>query len=201
MELDELQSNWANLTSAMASQQNINKKVTMELADLKFKNKWNAIAWPEFAGGLICALSALLIAKNFSDLSNFQLRVFGLASIIFLLIIPLLSYVSLQLLKQQKPGELAYLQSLKAFSGKQLTFVKMQGIISRLSIFLLIVFIPAFTKISTKTDISSRLTYWLLILPLCAVFFFIASKKVKKHYAGTATKMEALFHDNEKEGS
>ncbi|MBL0337240.1 MAG: hypothetical protein IPP73_18470 [Chitinophagaceae bacterium] len=96
MELDELKSAWETLSIKLDKQQKLNSKLIEQMTNLKYKNRLNTIARPEFTSGIICFIMAVVLILNFGTFNTLLLQIFGGLSVLFLIVLPVLSFKSIQ---------------------------------------------------------------------------------------------------------
>ena len=197
MELDGLKSSWETLSRKMEKQQQLNAKLIEQMTNQNYKHRLNNIARPEFIGSIICFIFAIALVYNFNTLNTLLLQICGGFSILFLILLPLLSLRSIRGLQTINMTLSTYKNTLKEFAIQKIRFQKIQ----KLNVFLSFIFIISFAPVSVKLiagkDISQNITLWLTVLPANVIVLFFVSRWVLKHYNNTLKKGEELLTEIE----
>ena len=197
MELDELKSSWETLSKKMEKQQQLNSKLIEQMTNQNYKNRLNNIARPEFIGSIICFIMAIALVWNFSTLNTLLLQICGGFSVLFLIVIPVLSLQSIRGLQTINMSLPTYKNTLKEFAVQKIRFQKIQKLNVILSFIFIVTFAPVSVKLIAGKDISQNITLWLTILPVSIIVLFFVSKWVLRHYNNTLTKAEELLTEIE----
>ena len=197
MELDELKSSWETLSRKMEKQQQLNAKLIEQMTNQNYKHRLNNIARPEFIGSIICFIFAIALVYNFNTLNTLLLQICGGFSILFLILLPLLSLRSIRGLQTINMTLSTYKNTLKEFAIQKIRFQKIQ----KLNVFLSFIFIISFAPVSVKLiagkDISQNIALWLTVLPANVIVLFFVSRWVLKHYNNALKKAEELLTEIE----
>lgn len=197
MELDELKSSWETLSRKMEQQQQLNAKFIEQMTNQNYKHRLNNIARPEFIGSIICFIFAIALVYNFNTLNTLLLQISGGFSVLFLIVLPVLSFQSIRGLQTINMSLPTYKNTLKEFAKQKIRFQKFQ----KLNVFLSFIFMVAFAPVSVKLlagkDIFQNSTPWFTILPASAVVLFFVSRWVLKHYNNALKKAEELLTEIE----
>jgi len=197
MELDELKSSWETLSKKMEKQQQLNSKLIEQMTNQNYKHRLNSIARPEFIASIICFIMAIALIWNFDTLNTLLLRIFGGFSILFLIVLPVLSFQSIRGLQTINMSLPTYKNSLKEFAIQKIRFRKFQKLNVFLSFIFMVVFAPVSVKVLAGKDISQNITLWLTILPVSVIALFFVSKWVLRHYNNSLKKAEELLTEIE----
>ena len=197
MELDELKSSWETLSKKMEKQQQLNSKLIEQMTNQNYKNRLNNIARPEFIGSIICFIMAIALIWNFSTLNTLLLQICGGFSVLFLIVIPVLSLQSIRGLQTINMSLPTYKNTLKEFAVQKIRFQKFQKLNVSLSFLFILAFAPVSMKLIAGKDISQNITLWLTMLPVCVIVLFFVSKWVLRHYNNTLMKAEELLTEIE----
>lgn len=197
MELDELKSSWETLSKKMEKQQQLNSKLIQQMTNQNYKNRLNHIARPEFIASIICFIMAIALIWNFDTLNTLLLQIFGGFSVLFLIVLPVLSFQSIKGLQTINMSLPTYKNTLKEFAIQKIRFQKFQKLNVFLSIIFMVVFAPVSVKVLTGKDISQNSTLWLTILPASVIVLFFVSKWVLRHYNNALRKAEELLTEIE----
>jgi hypothetical protein len=197
MELDELKSYWETLSNKMEKQQQLNSKLIQQMTNQNYKNRLNNIARPELIASIICFIMAIALIWNFDTLNTLLLRISGGFSVLFLIVLPVLSFQSIKGLQTINMSLSTYKNTLKEFATQKIRFQKFQ----KLNVFLSFIFMVAFAPVSVKMlagkDISQNITLWLTILPASAIVLFFVSRWVLRNYNNTLKEAEELLTEIE----
>ena len=197
MELDELKSSWETLSRKMEKQQLLNSKFIEQMTNQNYKSRLDNIARPEFIGSIICFIFAIVLIWNFDTLNTLILQICGGFSVLFLIVLPVLSLQSIRGLQTINMSLLTYKNTLKEFAVKKIRFQKIQ----KLNVFLSFIFMVALAPVSVKLiagkDISQNITLWLTMLPGSVIVLFFVSRWVLRHYNNTLKKAEELLMEIE----
>ena len=197
MELDELKLSWDTLTAQLEKQQKLSTRLIEQATRQNYRSSLNKIAWPEFAGSIVCLMAAILLAGNFKKLDSSLLQLFGALSLLFLIVLPVISFQSLRGLKNLNISADAYAVTIKAFADRKIRFQKLQKAAINLSYIFNIVFMPVVTRIFNGKDISHSKLFWFLMVPASSVFLCFFSKWAFRCYSRSLKQAEELLADME----
>ena len=197
MELDELKSSWEILSKKMEKQQQLNKKFIEQMTTQNYKKQLTNIARPEFIASIICFIMAIILIWNFNTFNTLLLQIFGGFSVVFLIVIPILSLQSIRGLQTINMNLPTYKSTLKEFAVQKTRFIKFQKLNVFLSYLFMIALAPVSVKLLDGKDISQNITLWLTMLPASVIVLFFVSKWVLRHYNNTLKKAEELLAEIE----
>ena len=197
MELDELKSAWETLSMKMEKQQQLNSKLIEQMTSQKYKHRLTGIARPEFFASIICFMMAIALIWNFATLNTLLLRIFGGFSVLFLVVLPVLSLQSIKGLQSINMNLPTYKDTLKEFAMQKIRFNKFQKLNIFLSFIFMVLFAPVAVKLIAGKDISLNITLWLTIIPAGVIVLFFVSRWVLGHYNSTLKKAEELLAEIE----
>lgn len=192
MELDDLKNTWQNKSDA-DSQNNLTTLIIDKMSKEKYHSKINKIAYPEIIGSCICIIAASFLALNFNKLDTIVLQAVGVAFIIILLVISILSILSLQRLPIKKDVNKPYAETLKTFATQKLAFYKLQKINMILCHLLMVTIIILLPKLFGDKDITQYKYFWLFAFSTGYSFLLFYSKFIVKFYKKTLQKTEELL--------
>ena len=92
MELHELKNEWESVTT----KHTLTTKVINQMIQKKYASKIRKIKYPELIGGIICLLSLGFVGFNFNKLDTFFFQGIGLLTMLLLIILPTISFLSLK---------------------------------------------------------------------------------------------------------
>ncbi len=194
MELDELKNTWDN-QGKKEQQSNLTIKYIDQITAEKYNAKINKIAYPEMVGSCICLLSIINIGINFYKLDTAFLQSVGILSIVVLLALSIISFLSLRHLKIPDNFSRPYAETLKIFTTKKLEFFKLQKINMTLSYLLLVTIIILISKFFNNKDITGNKYFWIFSFTFGYLFLLFVTKIVTKSYKNTLTKTEELLQE------
>lgn len=194
MELDDLKNTWDN-RSNKEQQQNLTTKLIDQMTQEKYNSKINKIAYPEIIGSVICLLATIFIGLNFYKLDTNFLQGVGVISILVLLTLSVVSFLSLRQLKITNDFSKPYAETLKIFATQQLEFYKLQKINMTLSYLLLVTVIILLSKFFSGRDITDSKYFWTFSFSFGYIFLLFFSKLVTRFYKTTLRKSEELLKE------
>lgn len=197
MELDDLKNDW-ELATYQANKQNIlTSKTITEITQKKYQSKIKKIKYSEFIGGIICLLGSSFIGINFNKLDTIFLQIVGVITILLLIIIPTLSFLSLKQLNSVDNFDKPHIETIKQFANQKLQFIKYQKINALLHYLLLVTIIILLPKFFYGKDITFNKLFWVFAFSIGYIFLIFFSKWVKKFYDTMLKKAEELLKEVE----
>ena len=194
MELDDFKNTWDNQSNE-TQQQNLTFKIIDKMTQSKYNSKINRIAYPEIIGILICLFATIFIGLNFYKLDNIFLQGVGIVSILLLLTLSVVSFLSLRQLKKTNDFTKPYAETLKIFATQKLEFYKLQKINITLSYLLLVTVIILLSKFFSGRDITDSKYFWTFSFSFGYIFLLFFSKFVTRFYKTTLRKSEELLQE------
>jgi hypothetical protein len=191
MDLEELKSSWEALSKKMEKQNTLNAKLIEQMTKRNYLDRVNKIAWPEFIGTMICFIGVIPLLGNFRKLNTPLLQVFGGLSILYMVVLPILSLRSIKALQTVNTSLTNYSNTLKEFARRKIRFQRIQKLARGLNFPFMIVFTPVAVMLFSGKDITQRSSFWLIMLPVCLLFQFFISRWVLKHYNNALLQAEA----------
>lgn len=195
MDLETLKISWEALSEKMDKQQTLNAKLIEQMTKRNYLDRVNKIAWPEFMGTMICFIGVILLLGNFKKLDTLLMQIFGGLSILYLVVLPILSLRSIKGLQSVNMNLASYANTLKEFAVKKIRFQRVQKLAMGLSFLFMIVFSPVAIMLFTGKDITQRSSFWLVMLPVCLLLQFFVSRWVLKHYNNALQQAEILLSE------
>lgn len=197
MELEELRSEWQEMSKEIEKQKILTDKLIIDMTQKEYKNKLKLISIPESIGTVICFAAALYIFINFSNLDNWYLQLSGVFTVLFCLVLPILSMRSVFGMQKINMSTSNYKQSLERFAKNKKQFVLIQKASFYLSFILVIVSLPVAAKLMNGKDLFLESKVWLWYIPFGFLFLYLFSKWVFKQYKKTTQSAEKLLKDLE----
>lgn len=194
MELDDLKNTW-DAQNNNIEQQNLTYKIFDQMTEKKYKSKIEKIAYPEIIGSLICLTAAVFIGINFYKLDTAFLQGIGVLSILLLLTLSIISFLSLRQLTMVADLSRPYAEVLEAFAIQKLKFYKLQKINITLSYLLLVTITILLLKLFYGKDITGSKYFWIFSFTIGYIFLLFFSTYVYKFYKKTLTQTKELLQE------
>ncbi len=176
MELKELETLWSEMSQELETQKKLTNELIMNMTQAKYSNKFKKISTYETIGGVICIIAAIFVLTKFSLLDTWYLQLCGLFTVIFLILLPVLTLSSLRRIQKLNIADNNIKETLVSFSKakKQLLFLQRLGIY--LSFILMFTVLPVASKIMNSKDlfVDSNILY--VYLPIMAIFIFFFAR-------------------------
>ncbi len=200
MELDDLKNDWESATDKAHKQNILTSKMIIKMTQKKYESKIRKIKYPELTGGIICILGLSFIIFNFNKLGTTFLQSIGALTILLLMIIPTLSFLSLTSFQSANNFEKLYIEIIQNFAKQKMRFLKYQKVNAFLCYLLLVTIIILLPKFFSGKDITFSKSFWLFAFSIGYIFLIFFSKWVKKFYntslkqAGELLKEVEIYH-------
>lgn len=194
MELDDLKGIWDN-TDNRSPQQKLTTKIIEQMTKEKYQSTINRITYPEIIGSIICLAAAVFIMLNFYRLDTGFLQGTGVLSILLLLMLAVISFLSLRQLKVTGDLGRPHAAILQTFASRKMVFYKLQKINVVLCYLLLVTVIILFSKFFGGNDITGSKYFWTFSFTIGYIFLLFFSKYVTNVYKNTLQQTEELLQD------
>jgi hypothetical protein len=194
MELDDLKSIWNNPGNT-ASQQNLTTEIIEQMTKKKYQSTIKRITYPEIIGSLICLAAVVFIILNFYQLDTVFLQSTGVLSILLLLMLAAISFLSLRQLTFTGNFDRPYAATLQTFASRKMIFYKLQKANVLLCYLLLVTVIILFSKFFAGNDITGSKYFWIFSFTMGYIFLLFFSKYVTRLYKGTLQQTEDLLQE------
>lgn len=195
MELEDLKNSWEDISNQVSKKQNLNPQIIDQMTKNKYHSNLKKIAYPEFAGVLVCLMGAIYTAFNFGKLDTCFLQATGAVSILLLLMLSVLSLLSLYKFSSNTDFNKSYAETLKGFAVLKIRFYKLQKINVTLGYLLLVTTIILFSKFFAARDITDSKYFWTFSFSFGYIFLLFYSKWVSKYYTNTLRQTEELLKE------
>ncbi|MFD0797637.1 hypothetical protein ACFQZJ_09205 [Maribacter chungangensis] len=197
MEWDELQATWNRMSEELEAQKKLTNSIVMEMARTKYKNKFNKISHYEKLGTVVCFGAALGIILNFSALDTWYLKLCGILSLGFLIIMPILVLAALKQIQELDIFNQTYSEILRRYTKSKTRLLRLQQISITLSFAMLFLIVPITAKIFNDQDIFSmsfKPSQWIgFVLVFVGMLFF--SRWGYKSYQRITASAALLLED------
>ncbi|WP_281543256.1 hypothetical protein [Maribacter aestuarii] len=197
MELEELQSAWAQMSRELEKQKELTNEIIMDMTKEKYRAKFKTITNYEKAGTIVCLISALYIGLNILKLDTWYLLLCGLFAILFSVLMPVLVLRSLKRIRKLNIIDLNYKDALLQYTKAKNHLLRVQRYGLYASFLYLMTFLPAIAKIVNDKNLflePSTLVWKLLIM---AVFLALFAQWGYGQYKRITSSAEQLIKDLE----
>ncbi len=197
MELDDLKKQWESVTNETIKQNNLTLKIIDQMIHKKYNSKIRKIIFPELTGGIICLLAVIFIVYNFNQLDTTLLQTIGVITILLLMTLPAISFLSVTPFNLANDLSKPYVEIIKRFAVYRIRFQKYQQVNAFLSYLLLVTIIILLPKFSSGKDITGNKYFWIFAFSFGYIFLAFFSKWVKKFYNNSLQQAEDLLKEIE----
>ncbi|MBN7818003.1 hypothetical protein [Algoriphagus pacificus] len=195
MELEEMQTLWADLSQKIEKQDKIQKELLMEITKQKFKKKLDGIRLPEMIGSVVCYIYAMYLLSKFPELDLWYNQVFAMITILILTLLPLASLSALKGMRNVKIEEDAPAQMLEKFAKSKIRFLNVQRYGMIFGGLILVTILPPISEIQGNTDLISKPLFWAIYLPAGVLSMFFFSKWALGKYKKVIASSEQLLSE------
>jgi len=194
MELEEMKSNWDEMSKRIEKQEILNNHLIEKMTHQKYKSKLEKIGNSEYIGILTCYLAATYLIINFTKIEEFIFQLLCIITILLLFTLPIISLKSLRGMKNISIHTAKYSETIKTFMHRKMKFYKLQRINMILAFLLLIILLPVLASIYGK-DINSITNFWTIIVPVFIAFFASFSFITWRYYSKILKNLEKELRD------
>ncbi len=160
MELDDLKNDWESVTNQTNNQNILTSKIIDQMTQKKYYSKIRKIKYPELTGGIVSMLGLVFIGFNFNKLDTVFLQLIGVITILLLMILPVISFLSLAQFNLMDDLNRPYAETIKQFAVQKLRFLKFQRVNAFFSYLLLVTIIILLPKFFYGKDITFSKYFW-----------------------------------------
>ena len=199
MEIEEMQALWSDLTNQLEHQKKLTDKIIMDMTQERYSNKFKTISTYETFGAVICFVVALYILLNFGSLDTWYLKVCGVFTLSFLIVLPILVLRALGKIKRLNIIDKSYKDTLVSYTHAKTNLLRLQQF-SIFASFLLMFAVSAIsTKIMSNKDffMMERDTGAYVVIGVAIVFVIIVSRWGYGHYTRITSSAENLLKELE----
>lgn len=176
MELQEMQALWSEMSKELEQQKKLTNELIMKMTQQKYTGKFQKISMYETIGAGICFAAALYLIANFGKLEVWYLQLCGAFSILFLLLLPVLTLRSLNRIKQINVAERSFKETIVHFAKAKRQLLLLQRVGIYLSFLLMFTMLPVASKIGGGKDLFQETQIWYVYLPIMAIFLFFFAR-------------------------
>lgn len=152
MELEEMKKLWESMSQKVEKQKLVTDKIIMEMTQIKYKSKFNKILMYERFGAIICLVFGVVVLFNFGKLDTWYLMLLGILTLLMMVLFPILSLRSLSNLSKMELHTASYRDTLVRFERAKRRVLLMQRGALIVTIPLMLITIPVFSKIMGNKD-------------------------------------------------
>jgi len=182
MELEEMKATWETLSKKIENQEKLSKQIIEKMMEQRYKSKLNRIACSEYIGTLICFIGAAFMIVNFNRLGQITMQVFGILSIAYLFIMPIISITIIKGLKRINISSMTYSETIQDYIQKKIRFQKFQKLNGPVGCAFMVVSFPVMLSMMGKSVADLPLYVWIIICPVMIILYFIFYRWVLIHY-------------------
>jgi hypothetical protein len=176
MELQELQTLWSEMSQELEQQKKLTNELIMKMTQERYSNKFQKISMYETIGAVICFISALFILLKFTVLDTWYLQLCGAFTVLFLILLPILTLGSLNRIKRINLAENSFKDTIVQFTKAKKQLLLLQRIGIYLSFLLMFTILPVASKIGKGKDLFLETNIWYVYLPVMAIFLFFFAR-------------------------
>lgn len=195
MEIEEMQTLWADLSQKIEKQDKIQKELLMEITKQKFKKKLDGIRLPEMIGSVVCYIYAMYLLSKFPELDLWYNQVFAMITILILTLLPLASLSALKSMRNVKIEEDAPAQVVEKFTKGKIRFLNVQRYGMIFGGLILVTILPPISEIQGNTDLISKPLFWAIYLPAGVLLMFFFSRWALGKYKKVIASSEQLLSE------
>lgn len=197
MELEEMKSTWQEMTKRLNKQEILTDQIIEKMTKERYTNKFSRLQIYETIGTVICYGSAIFLIINFEKLDSWYLMLFGIITLLLLLVLPVLTLRKIGNMKRLNITNSSYKDVLVNFHKAKRALFFTQKITLYLSIVLAIIILPVTSKIFKNKDLfeAEHTNNLLIYIPILLIFLFFLSRWVFKGYKSVTNSAENILKD------
>ncbi|MBN3583277.1 hypothetical protein JYB64_12835 [Algoriphagus aestuarii] len=195
MELEEMQSLWADVSQKIEKQDKIQKELVMEITRQKFRSKLNHIRVTETVGSIICYIYAMYLLSKLSELELWYNQVFAMITILIMTILPIASLNAVKGMRSVKIDGEAPAKMLEKFERSKVRFWKVQRYGMIFGALLLVTVLPPISEINGSIEMISKPLFWVIYLPGAILFMYLFSRWALGKYRKMIDASEKLLSE------
>ena len=199
MKLEEMKSLWAEMSIKLENQKCLTDKLILDMTQERYVNKFTKIQMYESVGAIICFAAALIIIINLGKLDTWYLLTFGIITIAFLILMPILVLRSIKSIKHLNLTSNNYKETIISFAKAKKNLLTFQKAGIYLSFLLALVIMPVASKIFNNKDFfnTEHSTKFWIVLPLFFVGLFFFAKWGYRSYQNITNSAENILKELE----
>lgn len=178
MELEEMKTLWNEMSLEIEKQKSLTDKIIIDMTQKRYTNKFNTVLIYESIGAVVCFAIAFFLIANLGKLDTWYLLTFGIFTISFLLVLPILVLRSINRIKRLNITTNSYKETIVGFARAKKELLTTQRIGIYMSFILALVIMPVASKILNNKDffvMEHSAKFWFL-LPVFILFLFFFTR-------------------------
>ncbi|WP_291967434.1 hypothetical protein [Maribacter sp.] len=199
MELEELQSAWTQMSNEINHQKKLTNQIILDMTKQKYQNKFTTITKYETLGAIICFAIALVILINFQKLDTWYLKVCGILTLSFLIVLPAMVLSTLKRIKNIDILNGSYKENLKLYVKTKNRLLRLQQIGIAVGLIGLVFIVPVTSKIISNKNVflTSLKTEQYIIFTITMVIMVFFCKWAYNGYLKVTRSAQELLQDLE----
>ena len=195
MELDDLKNDWNQLQTKTPENAAFDVSVLNKITRQKIQSRLLRIFIPELTGSLFCVFGAIFIGLNFYRLNSIAFEIAGYLSIAILLLLPVISWFSIEQLHKMGNITKPYAETVKDFATQKIKFCQLQKSNFILAHLLLVTLIIVSVKIFGANTTTGSKHYLFMAIMIGYAFLLFFSSMVWKNYNKIILQAGQLLHE------
>jgi|SRR5690554_6124575 len=197
MELEEMKNTWQEMSKRLEKQEILTNQVIEKMTKERYANKFSKLQIYETIASIICYGSAIFLILNFEKLDSWYLILFGIITLLLLLVLPVLTLRKIGNMKKLNIAKSSYKDVLVNFQKAKESLFFTQRITLYLSIVLAIIILPVTSKIFKNIDLfeAGHTNNLLIYIPILLIFLFFLSRWVFKGYRSVTNSAENILKE------
>ncbi|HZH88558.1 MAG TPA: hypothetical protein VFD78_05200 [Chitinophagaceae bacterium] len=181
----------------MEKQEILTNQVIEKMTKERYANKFSKLQIYETIASIICYGSAIFLILNFEKLDSWYLILFGIITLLLLLVLPVLTLRKIGNMKKLNIAKSSYKDVLVNFQKAKESLFFTQRITLYLSIVLAIIILPVTSKIFKNIDLfeAGHTNNLLIYIPILLIFLFFLSRWVFKGYRSVTNSAENILKE------
>jgi hypothetical protein len=197
MELEEMKSQWVDMSHKVDQQKILTDQLIIDLTKERFETKMRAISIPESITALMCFAAVLYIISNFNLLDVWYLQLSGVFAIIACLVLPVLSLKSIQKMKSVHISKSTFKETVEAYAKGKSKFMQIQKISFYTSFLVLVALVIVFGKIIKDINVFTMTEKLNWLVPSGIGVLYIFSQWVLKKYRKATESANTILQELE----
>lgn len=199
MELEELQSAWTQMSNEINHQKKLTNQIILDMTKQKYQNKFTTITKYETLGAIICFTIALFVLINFQELDTWYLKVCGILTLSFLIVLPAMVLSTLKRIKNIDILNGSYKENLKLYVKTKNRLLRLQQIGIAVGLIGLVFIVPVTSKIISNKNVflTSLKTEQYIIFTITMVIMVFFCKWAYNGYLKVTRSAQELLQDLE----
>ena len=161
----------------------------------QYQNRLYRIILPEAIGSVVCFGAALLILFNIDRLGTGLHLIFGIISVLILILLPVLSLRALKKMNSINIASNSYQETIIEYTKRKKQFLVAQKLGLYLCFVLVLISLPVAVKIMDGKDILFDLQIWSWYTPLGLIGLYFFARHVYRYYSNAMLAAEDVLKE------